>query len=78
MKVTRGQFLTYRQQDAIATKAVNVKRKTVERTRRDGRMLARIQSGTLPYTPDVLSWLSRQLDKPATKITEADIKTLTA
>ena len=78
MKVTRGQFLAYRQQDAIATKASNRKRKIPEVARRDARMLARLKEDKLPYTPEVLSWLSRKLEKPATKIVEADIQKLLA
>lgn len=78
MKVTRGQFQAYRRSDAIATKLVNRKKKIAERVRRDSRMLARVQADNLPYTPDVMCWLSRKLDKPSTKITEADLKTLTA
>lgn len=78
MKVTRSMFHAYRQQDAKVTKARNQRRKLPERDRRDARMLARIQAGSLPYTPAVMSWLSQKLDKPARKITEADVKTLRA
>lgn len=78
MKVTRSMFHAYRHQDAIETRIRNRKRKFPERARRDARMLARIQAGSLPYTPDVMSWLSRKLDKPASRITEADIRSLTA
>lgn len=76
MKVTRSQFQAYRQKDAIATKAVNSKRKSAERIRRDAKMIARLKEDSLPYTPEVMSWLSRKLDKPSSKITQADIKTL--
>jgi hypothetical protein len=65
MKVTRGQFIAYRLQDAIETKAVNSKKKAAERRRRDARMMARISAGSLPFTPDVMSWLSCKLEKPA-------------
>ena len=73
----RKERFAQRAADAAAAKAVNAKRKTGERARRDARMLARVQAGRLPYTPDVMSWLSRKLGKPATKITAADVKTLT-
>jgi len=76
--VKRGMRLARRQADALATKAGNKGRKIAARTRRDTRMMAKIGTGNLPYTPDVMSWLSRKLDKPAGKITEADVKTLTA
>ncbi len=63
-------------QDAIETKAVNHVFKAKERARRAARMLATVKSETLPYAPQVMSWLSRELDKPARKITPEDIKTL--
>ena len=76
MKVTRSMFQAYRQKDAIETKAHNKRIKIPERVRRDARMLARIKEDSLPHTPNVMSWLSRKLDKPSRKITEADVKTL--
>ena len=76
--VKRGMRLARRQADALETRARNAKRKDGERSRRDARVLAEISAGSLPYTPDVMSWLSRKLGKPSTKITEADVKTLTA
>ena len=33
--------------------------KAKERDRRDARMLETVQKGKLPYTPPVMSWLSR-------------------
>jgi hypothetical protein len=78
MKVTRSMFRAYRQADATVTKARNSKRKLPERQRRDARMRARLKEGKLPYTSDVMSWLSRELDKPAAKITPADVKSLLA
>ena len=62
--------------DAAATYIRNRVRKQHERSSRDTRMLEKIKGGDLPYSPVVMSWLSRQLDKPSTKITPADIKTL--
>lgn len=64
--------------DHAHAKAANNHVKTKERARREARMLETIKSGSLPYTPGVMSWLSRKLDKPATKIIDADLKTLTA
>ncbi len=52
--------------------------KVKERARRDARMRATVQAGKLPYTPPVMSWLSVQLDKPSTRITQADIDKLLA
>ncbi len=76
MKVTRSMFRAYRQKDAWDTKDRNHVRKLPERVRRDARMLARVKADSLPYTPDVMSWLSRKLDKPATRITAADVQSL--
>ena len=77
-KVTRSMFHRYRQEDAAATKARNIVVKTKERTRREARMLAVIEAGSLPYTPNVMSWISRKLDKPASKITQEDLAALKA
>ncbi len=73
----RKERFTIRAADAKVTKAVNKVRKSAERDRRAARMIATIKkSGSLPYAPAVMSWLSRELDKPATKITAADVKTV--
>jgi hypothetical protein len=77
MKVTRSQFMAYRLRDAIETKIVNSKRKIAERGRRDARIMAQVKSGSLPFTPEVMSWLSRKLDKPSRKITDQDLQSLT-
>ncbi|HRX87336.1 MAG TPA: hypothetical protein P5572_20105 [Phycisphaerae bacterium] len=78
MKVTRSMFRAYRQKDAHETAERNERRKLPERARRDARMLARIKEDSLPYTPEVMSWLSRKLDKPASKITQDDVNKLKA
>jgi hypothetical protein len=48
--------------------------KASERIRRDARMVVKLKAGSLPYTPAVMSWLSRRLDKKAARITEADVQ----
>ncbi len=48
--------------------------KANERTRRDARMVTKLKAGSLPYTPAVMSWLSRRLEKRAVRITEADVQ----
>lgn len=63
-------------EDAKETKLRNRVFKTKERTRRDARMLATLKAGQGSYAPTVLSWLSRKLDKPATKITPQDVAAL--
>ncbi|NOX59270.1 MAG: hypothetical protein GXP29_10480 [Planctomycetes bacterium] len=77
-KVTRSMFHRYRQLDAAATKTRNKVVKVKERSRRDVRMLAIVKSGSLPYTPEVMSWVSRKLGKPSTKVSQEDIATLTS
>ncbi len=78
MKVTRSMFHRYRQQDAAETKARNSIVKKKENARRDARMLAVVKDGSLPFTPNVMSWISRKLDKPASKITQEDLSALKA
>lgn len=62
--------------DAIETKARNIVYKAKERSRRDTRMIETIKGSRLPYAPAVMSWISRKLEKPATKITSEDVKAL--
>lgn len=76
--ITRKMRFEYRMTNAAETRDVNAVRKVAERSRRDARMLAKVKGGSLPFTPDVMSWLSRKLDKPSSKITPADLKALTA
>lgn len=63
-------------QEARETQARNRVFKDRERTRRDTRMLSLVRAGKPPYSPAIMSWLSRQLDKPSSKITPKDIKTI--
>ncbi len=62
---------------AIKTRRQNSPLKTKERSRRTANMIALIKRSKPPYTPAVMSWLSRQLGKPAKKITPQDIKAIT-
>ena len=64
------------QENARVTKAANRIVKAKEQARRDVRMVAKVQAGSLPYTPVVMSWLSRKLDKRAGRITQQDVQTL--
>ena len=72
----RKQRFDLRQSIATATKRVNGHRKGKEQARRRSRMMAKLEAGSLPYTPGVMSWLSDELGKPAHRISAADIKTL--
>lgn len=76
MKTGRKLRKFQRKTDAIATKASNGVTKSKERARRDARMISKLKAGAPPYTPPVMSWLSRQLDKPSNKITPKEIKSL--
>jgi hypothetical protein len=67
-----------RQFDMALSRRENGMVKAKERVRRDSRMTALVKKGSLPYTPPVMSWLSVQLDKPASKIVQADIDQLLA
>ena len=78
MGIHRSAVMRQDRADAIATKKVNRLRKNKERARRDARIVARIQAGDLPYTPEVMSWLSRALNIPSSKITQDDVNRLLA
>lgn len=62
--------------NAAISRAVNGALKRKERTNRNKRMTALVKKGKLPYIPSVMSWLSTQLDKPATQITQDDVNKL--
>jgi len=78
MAESRKLFHTLRRADARALRPVNAAFKKAERVRRDARMMDKIKRGSLPFTPAVMSWLSRKLDMPASRILPEDLKRLTA
>jgi hypothetical protein len=78
MGIHRSAIRRQRRTDAAETKVENRFVKTKERARRDARMLEKIKGGDLPYTPAVMSWLSREIGKRSTLITTDDIKSLIA
>lgn len=78
MGIHRSAIRRQRRTDAAETKVENRFVKTKERARRDARMLEKIKGGDLPYTPPVMSWLSREIGKRSTLITTDDIKSLIA
>ncbi len=65
-----------RQVDMALSRRVNGLKKMAERQRRTIRMKEIISKGKFPYTPAVMSWLSAQLDKPASRIQPADVENL--
>jgi hypothetical protein len=62
-----------RQQDMAESQIRNGIVKEKERARRNQRMVETLQKGKLPFGRHVMSWLSAQLDKPSTRITQADV-----
>lgn len=70
----RSERFEIRRKQQSETRAVNRPKKMRERARREARMIARIRTGEPPYSPEVMSWLSRRLDKPASRITPEDIQ----
>ncbi len=76
MKITRKLRREHRRGDALATRAENTIVKSKERARRDARMIEKIKGGSLPYSPTVMSWLSRQLGAKSSRITQDQVKTL--
>jgi hypothetical protein len=62
-----------RQADMKTSRRKNGVVKKKERARRDLRMATILKAGKLPYIPSVMSWLSVQLDKQSTRITQADV-----
>ena len=76
MKLSCKQRRLRRQTDMPKTRLRNRTAKEAERRRRDARMLEKINAGSLPFTPPVMSWLSRKLGKRASGITAQDVKTL--
>ena len=65
-----------RQIDMALSRITNGAEKKKERVRRQTRMVELIKKGQLPYTPSIMSWISAQLDKPTTRITQEDVDQL--
>jgi hypothetical protein len=65
-----------RQVDMRDSRIRNSKVKVKERVRRDARMLDLVKKGKLPYTPPIMSWLSAKINKPSSRINQADVNAL--
>jgi hypothetical protein len=65
-----------RQFDMAKSRILNGHKKVAERARRQTRMLGLLKKGQVPYTPSIMSWVSVQLDKPTTRITQDDVNQL--
>ena len=59
--------------DQNLSRRTNGMLKMAERERRQIRLVELLKKGKLPYTPTIMSWLSAQLDKPSTRIVQADV-----
>ena len=59
------------------TRKENGHLKHKERSARDLRMVELLKKGKFPYTPSIASWVSGQIGKPFTQITEAEVQALT-
>jgi hypothetical protein len=64
--------------DQNLSRRVNGLKKDAERERRLARLMELLKKGKFPYTPTVRNWLSQLLDKPASRIQEADVQKLLA
>ncbi|OWK43476.1 hypothetical protein [Fimbriiglobus ruber] len=60
------------------TRVENGHLKRKQRANRDKRFTELVGKGQFPYTPAVQSWLSEKLGKPATQITEVEVKAFLA
>jgi hypothetical protein len=67
-----------RQADMKTSRRKNGALKKKEHLRRNVRMIGILKQGKLPYLPSVMSWLSVQLDKPSSRITQAEVDALLA
>jgi hypothetical protein len=67
-----------RRHDMAESRIVNGHQKQKERVRRQVRMVDLIKKGKFPYTPSIMTWISVQLHKPASRITEDEVKKLVA
>ena len=64
--------------DMAESRTVNGHLKTRERERRESRMLGLLKAGKFPYTPSIQSWISTQLGKPFTQVSEDEVRALVA
>ncbi|MGL6097748.1 MAG: hypothetical protein ACRC7O_18355 [Fimbriiglobus sp.] len=62
--------------NAAVTRTENGPRKRAARAHRDATYAGLIKTGTFPYTPAVMSWVSVKLGKRAALVTEAEAKSL--
>jgi hypothetical protein len=66
-----------RQADMKESRRRNGVVKKKENERRNKRIIGILKAGKLPYLPSVMSWLSAQLHKPSSKITQEEVDAFT-
>ncbi len=71
-RVSRGRKVAAQIADQKVSRRENGHLKRKERARRELRLAELIKKGKYPYTPTVMSWLSKKLNKPTRQITEAE------
>lgn len=76
MGIHRSHLRRRVREDAKDQKVRNRVVKTSERVRRDARMIEKLKARSLPYSPTVMSWLSRKLGKSSGTITPQDVQSL--
>ncbi|HZZ81493.1 MAG TPA: hypothetical protein VFE62_23525 [Gemmataceae bacterium] len=66
-----------RQADMKESRRKNGALKKKENERRNRRIIGILKAGKLPYLPSVMSWLSAQLHKPSSRITQEEVDAFT-
>lgn len=72
-KITRAGRRRLDAIDAAYSKQRNDKKKRKENARRDRNMLVELKGRSLPLPPHMLSWLSRKIGKPSSRIVQKDV-----
>ncbi|MBN2064813.1 MAG: hypothetical protein JW745_08415 [Sedimentisphaerales bacterium] len=70
----RRDRLDGRMENQKITRKENSLKKDKETVRRREDIVKLINAGTFPYTPTVMSWLSMEMGKKSSQLTEAEVK----
>ncbi len=74
----RRDRLDGRMENQKITRNENSLKKDKEAVRRREDIVKLINAGTFPYTPTVMSWLSMEMGKKSSQLTEAEVKAFLA
>lgn len=74
----RRDRLDGRMENQKITRNENSLKKDREAVRRREDIVKLINAGTFPYTPTVMSWLSMEMGKKSSQLTEAEVKAFLA